>query len=105
MLVIIFVPLLLLWFAPRSALMVHFGADSGFDLGGLICVLPALAAVTLLAPLVGYRRRDAVLLIVPGANVYIAWVIGCRVAGLAESSASTRAGATTPRKRAVAGKP
>jgi hypothetical protein len=95
--------LLMLWFVPRSALMVHLSADSGFDLGGLLSALPALAAVTLLAPLVGYRKRDAVLMIVPGANVYIAWVIGCRAAGLAESSA--RAGTAALHERIVAGPP
>src|SRR4051794_9258918 len=103
MLVISFTPPLLLWSAPRNAMMVHFSANSGFDLGGLLSAVPALAAVTLLAPLVGYHRRDAILLLVPGVNVYIVWVIGCRVAGLAAPSALTSAASTTQRKDLVAG--
>jgi hypothetical protein len=86
MLVVTLVPPVLLWFAPRSAWIVHFSADSGFDLGGLLSVLPGLAAVALLAPFVGYCR-DALLMIFPGANVYIAWIIGSRVAQLSRYAA------------------
>ena len=98
MLAITLAPLILLAVAPRSALLLRDSATSGFDLGGFLSVLPGVAAVALLAPLVGYRRRDALFMIIPVANLYYAWIVGSRAAHLSATdafgSASDSPGAT-----------
>ena len=42
-------------------------------------MLPGLALIALLAPRVAYRRRDALLLLLPPWGFRIAWVIGSRL--------------------------
>lgn len=98
MLSITLVPLILVAVAPRNALILHDGASRAFDLGGFLSALPGVAAVALLAPLVGYRRRDALLMFIPVANLCLAWIIGSRAAHLsaidAPASALVSSGAT-----------
>src|SRR5580693_9233547 len=52
------------------------------DYGGLLAVLPSVVLVALLAPRVAYRRRDALLLLLPPCGFRIAWVIGTRLGQL-----------------------
>jgi hypothetical protein len=94
MLAIVLVPLILLAVAPRSALLLHDTTTSGFDLGGFLSILPGVAAVALLAPLVGCRRRDALLMVIPVANLYLAWIVGSRAAHLSATGASAPASAS-----------
>ena len=53
------------------------------ELGAILTVLPGAALVALLAPLVSYRRRDAltVIFFLP-AGLRIAWIVGTRLAQL-----------------------
>jgi hypothetical protein len=48
------------------------------DYGGLLAALPGVVLIALLAPRVAYRRRDALLLLLPPWGLRIAWVIGTR---------------------------
>ncbi len=52
------------------------------DYGTTLASLPILFLVGLLAPLVSYRRRDALLVIVPIYNLVLLWRIGSRLARL-----------------------
>ena len=82
MLAICLAPEALLLLGRPDNLKFHAGAHSGVDVGGLLAALPGIAAFTLLARLVGYRRRDAVLMVLPVINVYLAWVAGARAVQL-----------------------
>ncbi len=53
-----------------------------FVYGGLLAVLPSVLLIALLAPLVSYRRRDVLLLLVPLWNLVMIWTIGSRIARL-----------------------
>jgi hypothetical protein len=53
-----------------------------FDYGGLLAVLPSVLLIALLAPLVSYRRRDVLLLLVPLWNLVTVWTIGSRISRL-----------------------
>jgi hypothetical protein len=53
-----------------------------FVYGGVLAVVPSALLIALLAPLVSYRRRDVLLLLVPLWNVVMIWTIGSRVATL-----------------------
>jgi hypothetical protein len=50
--------------------------------GGVLAVVPSALLIALLAPLVSYRRRDVLLLLVPLWNVVMIWTIGSRLARL-----------------------
>jgi hypothetical protein len=52
------------------------------DYGELLAVLPSVVLIALLAPRVAYRRRDALLLLLPPWGFRIAWVIGTRLGQL-----------------------
>jgi hypothetical protein len=52
------------------------------DYGGLLAALPGVVLIALLAPRVAYRRRDALLLLLPPWGLRIAWVIGTRLGQL-----------------------
>jgi hypothetical protein len=53
------------------------------ELGAILIALPGAALVALLAPLVSYRRRDALTMIFfPPVGVRFAWIIGTRLAQL-----------------------
>ena len=53
-----------------------------FVYGGVLAVVPSALLIALLAPLVSYRRRDVLLLLVPLWNVVMIWTIGSRIATL-----------------------
>jgi hypothetical protein len=53
-----------------------------FVYGGPLAVLPGVLLIALLAPLVSYRRRDVLLLLVPLWNLVIIWTIGSRISRL-----------------------
>jgi len=50
--------------------------------GGLLAALPSVLLIALLAPLVSYRRRDVLLLLVPLWNLVMIWTIGSRISRL-----------------------
>lgn len=53
------------------------------ELGAILTAVPSAALVALLAPLVSYRRRDALTVIFfPPAGLRVAWIIGTRLAQL-----------------------
>lgn len=60
--------------------------DSGSDWSvrwlGVLAPVPIIAVVALVAPLVGYRRRDAFGMLVPFLNFVWAWQIGSRLGRL-----------------------
>jgi hypothetical protein len=53
-----------------------------FNYGELLTVLPGMALIAWLAPRVAYRRRDALLLLLPPWGLRIGWVIGARLGQL-----------------------
>jgi hypothetical protein len=82
MLVVCLAPLGLLFVRRPGSMVFHLGPNFTSDVGQLLVTLPSVAAVLLLAPLVGYRRRDALLMTIPVANIYLAWVVGARAVQL-----------------------
>jgi len=61
----------------------HWFGSVWFDYGIPLGLLPGVVAVGLLAPLVSYRRRDALtVLLVPFVGIRTAWVIGTRLGQL-----------------------
>ena len=60
-------------------------AAGRFVYGGVLALLPGTVLIFgLLAPLVSYRRRDALFLLVPIWGVVVVWIIGSRIATLPE---------------------
>ena len=53
-----------------------------FHYGELLSVLPGMILITLVAPRVAYRRRDALMLLFPPAGIRLAWIIGARLGRL-----------------------
>jgi hypothetical protein len=69
----------------------HWFGSVWFDYGVPLSLLPGVLAVGLLAPLVSYRRRDALtVLFVPPAGIRVAWVIGTRLGQLPHRTWPTR---------------
>ena len=64
-------------YSKASGLTFH-----GYEYGPLVSFLPVLFLVGLLAPLVSYRRRDALLLLVPIWGLVVLWTIGSRLVRL-----------------------
>jgi hypothetical protein len=61
----------------------HWPLPGALDLGAILGLLPAAVLVAVLAPLVSYRRRDALtMLFCPPAGIRIAWIIGTRLGQL-----------------------
>jgi hypothetical protein len=103
LLVICFLPPVLLGVAASSNALMWTPGAWVVNYGGVLSALPGLAAAFLLAPLVSYRRRDALMLVIPGWNVYFAWLVGVRVAELAGHRASIT-GESDPRSSVPAAK-
>lgn len=61
------------WIWPGS-IVFHYGEP--------VSMLPGVALTVLLAPRVGYRRRDALMLLFPPGGIRVAWIIGTRVGQL-----------------------
>jgi hypothetical protein len=57
-------------------------AWGNFAYGRPLAVLPSVVLIALLAPLVSYRRRDVLLLLVPLWNLVMVWTIGSRISRL-----------------------
>ena len=70
----------------------HWPLPGSLDLGVILSMLPGAALVALLAPLVSYRRRDALTMFVPLAGIRVAWIIGTRLGQLPHRSWPTREG-------------
>jgi hypothetical protein len=88
MLAVCVIPFVLVVIAAdhRMSVTVIGGKDAGFDFdyGAVLCEAPGALATALLAPLVGYRRRVALWLLVPPVGIYYAWVIGFLAGELGE---------------------
>jgi hypothetical protein len=70
----------------------HWPLPGSLGLGALLSMLPGAALVALLAPLVTYRRRDALTMFAPLAGIRVAWIIGTRLAQLPHRNWPTREG-------------
>jgi hypothetical protein len=72
----------------------HVFGSVHFDYGRPLSLLPGAALLALLAPRVGYRRRDAltVLALLPG--IWLAWTVGTRLGQLPYRDWAPRADAT-----------
>jgi hypothetical protein len=77
--IVVYVP----WVAARL-FPLEWRWPEGFSLnyGELLSVLPGMIITALLAPRVAYRRRDALMLLLPPWGFRIAWVIGTRLGQL-----------------------
>jgi hypothetical protein len=60
----------------------HWFGSVWFVYGEPLSLLPGMVLAALLAPLVAYRRRDALALLIPLRGIYLAWIIGSRVGQL-----------------------
>jgi hypothetical protein len=78
--------MLTIYLLPPLLLGITGSPDSlrtnGLDYGALLCAIPGILAAVLLVPLIGYRRRHALWLLVPLVGFYVAWDIGARAAVL-----------------------
>ena len=90
-------------YGPTVVVPASFGGLDWHWLGGVFHVgealgaLPGLLLVAVFAPDVAYRRRDALTLLVPLRGVWVAWVIGARLAQLPHRDWPARAeGAELP---------
>jgi hypothetical protein len=68
----------------------HWFGSVWFDYGVPLSLLPGVVAVGVFAPLVSYRRRDALTIFVPLAGIRVAWVIGTRLGQLPHRHWPTR---------------
>jgi hypothetical protein len=68
----------------------HWPLPGSLDLGAILSLLPGATLVVLLAPLVSYRRRDALTIFVPLAGIQVAWTIGTRLGQLPNRNWPTR---------------
>jgi hypothetical protein len=67
----------------RYALRWQSSSGSHFDFGVLLAFLPGDALVALIAPLVLYRRRDALLIPLWPWSAFLVWKFGARLSVLA----------------------
>jgi hypothetical protein len=70
----------------------HWFGSVWFVYGEPLSLLPGVLLVALLAPLVAYRRRDALTLLFPLRGIWLAWIIGTRLGQLPHRSWPARAG-------------
>jgi hypothetical protein len=68
----------------HGPLVFHFGPNIIFDLGLTLAMVPGAVTIWLLAPLVQYRRRDALMTLLPVWNLYITAKICARVVDAAK---------------------
>lgn len=80
------ITMLIVGILPISIFDWSGAADSSSDWSvrwlGALAPVPIIALVAVVAPLVGYRRRDAFGMLVPFLNVLWAWQIGSRLGRL-----------------------
>jgi hypothetical protein len=60
----------------------HWFGSVSFIYGEPLSLLPGVVVAALLAPLVAYRRRDALTLLFPLSGIRVAWIIGTRLGQL-----------------------
>ena len=85
-----YVPILIL-IPGLPELQWNWPLPGSVQLGAILASLPGAALVALLAPLVSYRRRDALTVIFfPPAGLRIAWIIGTRLGQLPHRNWPTR---------------
>jgi hypothetical protein len=77
----------------------HWFGSIWFVYGEPLSLLPGIVLAALLAPLVAYRRRDALMLLVPFQGIYLAWIIGSRGGQLPHRDWPARTGAGEPPTR------
>ena len=70
-------------------LVFHFGSHVILDLGFALATVPGAVTIWLLAPLAEYRRRDALMTLVPVWNLYITAKICARVVDAAKPALVT----------------
>jgi hypothetical protein len=56
----------------------------GYHYGQPLSAVPSVLLISLLAPLVSYRRRDGLFLLVPLWGLVVAWRIGARLTRLSD---------------------
>lgn len=56
----------------------------GYHYGQPLSLVPSVLLVALLAPMVSYRRRDGLLLLVPIWGLVVTWTIGSRLSRLSQ---------------------
>ncbi len=97
---VVYLPLLA---AKLYPLTWHWFGSVVFDYGELLSVLPGAVLSVLFAPRVGYRRRDALMLVFPPSGIRLAGIIGTRIGQLPYRDWPTRtdgiAGARPPGRR------
>jgi hypothetical protein len=69
----------------------HWFGSVWFMYGVPLSLMPGAVLVGLLAPLVAYRRRDALTLFFPLGGIWVAWIIGTRLGQLPYRTWSARA--------------
>ena len=63
---------------PLPQMSWHWFGSVSFMYGIPLSLMPGVVLVALLAPLVGYRRRDALTLFFPPRGIRVAWIVGTR---------------------------
>ena len=74
------------------ALQWHWFGSVSFIYGEPLSLIPGVVIAALLAPLVAYRRRDALTLFFPPAGIRMAWIIGTRAGQLTHRNWPSRTG-------------
>ncbi len=70
----------------------HLFGSAHFQYGDPLSLLPGVVLTALLAPRVGYRRRDALTLFLLPAGIRVAWIIGTRLGQLPQRDWPARTG-------------
>ena len=60
----------------------HWWLPGAFRYGEPLSLLPGVVLIALVAPLVSYRRRDALTMFFPLRGIRVAWIIGTRLGQL-----------------------
>jgi hypothetical protein len=81
-----------------SQLEWHWFGSVWFVYGEPLSLLPGVNLVALLAPMVAYRRRDALTMLFPLRGVRVAWIIGTRLSQLPHRDWPARADHMIPRQ-------
>jgi hypothetical protein len=74
----------------------HWFGSVWFIYGEPLSLLPGVLLVALLAPLVSYRRRDALTMFFPLRGIRVAWIIGTRLSQLPQRDWPARADGLVP---------
>lgn len=90
--------MLVVWGPPYFATIAPLGINGATASGLVAAVLavPGLFLVAMVAPLVGYRRRDWLFNFVPFVGLFMFYEIGARIADLSNGRTHTDNGNATP---------